>query len=85
MKVRFYHLVDGEAEAIGSISMKNGRLVADPPDSQTLRNVLTEPLEVWQEDAPPKSIDPLAEPEEFLKGCVATYRGSYFWCKEIKG
>lgn len=83
MIVMFYHLVDGETEEIGAIRLVKGRLVATPADSPTLRNMLTEPLEVWQEDAPPKSIDPLAEPEEFLKGCVATYRGSYFWCIEV--
>ncbi len=83
MTVRFYRQRASGPEEIGTISLQDGRLVADPPQARVLLGLLAEPLRVYQEDGPPTSIDPLAEPEAFLKGCLATYHGSYFWCKEV--
>jgi hypothetical protein len=84
MTVKFFRLRKDGPEAIGTITMKDGVLVADPADAQALRGILAKPLEVYQEDGPVKPIDPTAEPEAFLKGCLETFRGSYFWCKQVE-
>jgi hypothetical protein len=85
MIVRFYELTQkAEFRTIGDIRLDKDRLVADPPDSEDLQRLLAEPVGVYHEDKPLEYVDPNEVPEKFLKGCVATFHGSYFWCKEVE-
>jgi hypothetical protein len=80
MTVRFYRLRPGGPEVIGTLTLKDGVIVANPADTIALTNILAEPLSVYQEDGPPRLIDHQVEPEAFLEALPKVYHGSYFWC-----
>ena len=84
MKVRFYRQRPDGPELVGAISLINGVLIADPADSIALTSVLAEPLSVYQEDGPPKLINPKTHPKEFLKAMPRVYHGTYFWCRPVE-
>lgn len=85
MIVRFYELTRDGTAIVGDLRLKDGRLIADPKDRQALINLLTEDFMLWNPDTGERTfINPHEEPERFLKGCIETYRGTYFWCKEVK-
>lgn len=86
MTVRFFHLVDGETETIGTITMQDGVLVATPADSIPLQNVLRDEIWVHRGQDPPLKLNAIDHPKEFLAHLQKEFgHGSYFWCKEIKG
>lgn len=83
MTIRFYELTRDGTAIVGDIRLEGDRLIADPGNRAALVNLLAEPLEVYQEHAERTVIDPQTQPEAFLKGCLETFRGTYFWCREI--
>ena len=84
MTVTFYRRKPDHSQVIGTISLVDGKLVADPADSIALTSALAEPLSVYQEDGPPKLINPKTHPKEFLKAMPRVYHGTYFWCRPVE-
>jgi hypothetical protein len=86
MTVRFFRLREDGPEVIGTITLQDGVLVADPPDSVALRNVLSD--EVWiypMTDDPPLKLNAIDHPKEFLEGLPKQYgHGSYFWAVAVE-
>jgi len=64
--------------------LRDGRIVAEPPDSIALTNILAQPLCVYRETGPPRLIAHQAEPEAFLKALHSVYHGSYFWAETVE-
>jgi hypothetical protein len=81
--IKFFRLKEAGAEVIGTISMKKGVLVTDPPDHPTLRNVLDDEVRVYDGDEV-HMYNAIHHPNEFLANLPKMYRGTYFWCKEVK-
>lgn len=70
MKVHFYRQRPTGREEIGALVLRDGILVAEPPDSIALNNVLDEP--VHHDDGAGKVtiLDAKLHPEEFLRGAA---------------
>lgn len=83
MIVTFYCLEDGKTVTLGTISMKEGQLVASPPDEVALRNVLNDVVRVDRGSDPPLILNAIDHPTEFLEHLPKEYHGSYFWAKAI--
>ncbi len=84
MTIRFYELTREGTAVVGDLRLENGKLTADPSDRQALVNLLGQPFELWDPETGERTrIQPHDEPERFLKGCLETYRGTYFWCREL--
>ena len=88
MKVRFFsrNTTTGEVDDDGTITLKDGQLIADPADSISLKNILAEEIWVHQLNGePPLKFNADHHPEEFLKACPKQYgHGSYFWCSKVE-
>ena len=83
MKVRFYRQRPTGSEEIGAIVLREGILVAEPPDSIALNNVLAEPVWLPEGDGW-RFIYPAIQPEEFLKALPIEYHGTYFWAGKVE-
>jgi hypothetical protein len=83
MTVHFYRQRPDGPEAVGVIELVDGRLIAEPPDSIALTNVLAEPVWLPEGDGW-RFIYPDTQPEEFLKALPTMYHGSYFWASSEK-
>ena len=83
MTVRFYRQRTSGPEEIGALVLRGGRIVAEPPDSVALKNVLDEP--VWLPEGDGWwFIYPDTQPEEFLQALPMQYHGSYFWARQVE-
>lgn len=84
MIVTFYRRIDDgdeTEETIGTISMRDGRLVATPADAVALHNVLEDEIWVHRGDKPPLILRAAQHPQEFLENLQKEFgHGSYFWC-----
>ncbi len=84
MHVRFYEQRPDGPEEVGALVLRDGRLVAEPPDSISLNNVLAEPVRVDQGSKPPLWFDPVRQPQEFLRALPTAYHGTYFWAGKVE-
>jgi hypothetical protein len=88
MKVRFFsrNTTTGGVDDDGTITLKGGQLIADPPDSISLKNILAEDVWVHQLNGePPIIFNSIHHPKEFLQGLPKQYgHGSYFWCSKVE-
>jgi hypothetical protein len=86
MTVTFFQLntTTAETESVGTLTLIDGQLVAEPPDAIALMNILAEPLEIYHTDRPRTKIDHTKHPEAFLKALPTVYRGTYFWAKPVE-
>lgn len=87
MIVTFYcRNEQAETETVGTIELRDGHLIPDPPDSVLLKNVLDD--EVWIDRGadPPLILNATHHPEAFFHALPKQYgHGSYFWCTRIEG
>ena len=84
MTVKFFSRGDHGVQVEGTITMKDGVLVADPPDSLTLHNVLNDNVRIDCGEDPPLVFNAIHHPKEFLEALPKQYHGSYFWCKQVE-
>jgi hypothetical protein len=85
MIVTFYYRDDHALTQVeGTITMKDGVLVANPADSVALRNVLQSDVRVYRADDAVEILKAALHPAEFLKALPQQYHGSYFWCKQVE-
>ncbi len=88
MIVRFFEMLRDGPVVVGDIRLEDGTLVIDPADRRALVNLITEEFRVGKTG--PKGWEgwvevlPKDQPEAFLRDCLQTYRGSYFWAKEVR-
>lgn len=83
MKVRIYSRdKQGDPEELGAIVLKGGKLVQEP-ESLALRNILREPLIVYDKNTR-VLIDAEEEPKKFLAHLTQCVRGSYVWAGEVE-
>jgi transcriptional regulator with XRE-family HTH domain len=75
-------------QEIGTITMKDGALVASPrteTNALALQNVLAEEVWVHQENGePPLKLNAIHHPQEFLEHLPKEYHGSYFWAEWVE-
>ncbi|MDR4467086.1 MAG: hypothetical protein MRJ68_02160 [Nitrospira sp.] len=84
MIVRFYKLTETGAERIGEMILREGQIILNPPNQPTLLDLIESPYEDFNAmTGERRLIDQKADPEAFLKSCLRTFRGSYFWCKKL--
>jgi hypothetical protein len=85
MTVQFFRRGDGGEETIGTIEMRNGKLIATPADSTALQNVLDDEVWIDQGQNAPLKFNAIHHPKEFLAALPKQYgHGSYFWCKRVE-
>ena len=71
MKVKVYEIRMGKSLPVKTITWQNGKYSFDPPDDIVLRNIVSESIMV------PNKIDPVKEPEAFMKNLHRAYRSAY--------
>lgn len=83
MRVTFYRQRPTGKDKIGSIALKDGALVLDPPDSIALQNVLDQPVRVFDGDGNAiHTIESGLNPKMFIENLAKQYIGTYFWAEE---
>jgi hypothetical protein len=89
-RVRFYglntsHTKVGQVQPLGDLVLRDGRIVADPPDVPALLFALNEPVRIENAQGRMVTFDSKWHPKQFLKALPKAYgHGSYFWCEAIK-
>jgi hypothetical protein len=89
-RIRFFALrtsrPGGGVETVGDLVLRDGRIVADPPDSISLRNVLAD--EVWvhgRGEDPPLKLNATDHPKEFFEHLPKEFgHGTYFWAEPVE-
>jgi|GEM_PF-7039480 len=81
MIAHFFRQTPKGPQAIGTIRMTEGRLVADPPDAPALRMALDEPVRRYEDDGQVVLLDAKLHPEAFLEALPKQYHGTYLWAE----
>jgi hypothetical protein len=82
MKVRFHRQRPTGGEEIGVLVLREGRIVAEPPDSVALNNIVNDQVHLYGENGDRRRLDATLNPDEFLTALPAHYHGTYFWAVE---
>lgn len=85
-EVRFCTLNEetGEEVELGRLKVKNGVLVADPPDVRMLEQILEEEITVPDEDGEPETYRATKDPEGFLDALMLHYRSPYLHACQVE-
>lgn len=78
MKVRIYQLKGMETEEAGTLELRNGQVVANPPESRLLTNMLREPIYTLIEGQE-RELTAQDDPKLFLDQLHRHYHGSRLW------
>src|SRR5262245_44013219 len=81
VRAKFFRQKPDGPELIGTIELKDGRLIADPPDAPSLRMALDEDIRKYETSGRITLLNSKLHAEEFIKELPMEYHGTYFWAE----